>query len=62
MTIRDLPIPSDPTNDEALALFRSVEELFPSKSLGDDKWYILTVSRRLLVSSVNINCCSSLLW
>lgn len=44
MSSRELPIPRDPTEDEALALFKAVEELFPSTSLGDNKWYILTVS------------------
>lgn len=24
-------------------MFKAVEELFPSKSLGENKWYILTV-------------------
>ncbi|KAH7392078.1 hypothetical protein DE146DRAFT_679574 [Phaeosphaeria sp. MPI-PUGE-AT-0046c] len=41
MASNDLPVPRDPTEDEALALFRTIEERFPSKSLGDDKWYIL---------------------
>ena len=44
MPLNEMPIPQDPTEDEALALFKAVEELFPSKSLGDNKWYILTVS------------------
>jgi hypothetical protein len=44
MFSHELPIPRDPTEEEALALFKVVEELFPSKSLGDNKWYILTVS------------------
>lgn len=44
MSSRELHIPRDPTEDEAIALFKAVEELFPSKSLGDNKWYILTVS------------------
>lgn len=43
MTNNDLPIPRDPTEDEAITLFKAVEERFPSKTLGDDKWYILTV-------------------
>ena len=33
----------DPTPEEALALFKDVEDHFPSKTLGDDKWYVLTV-------------------
>jgi hypothetical protein len=43
MTSSELPIPRDPTEDEALALFKSIEEKFPSKTLGNDKWYILAV-------------------
>ncbi|KAH6633547.1 hypothetical protein C7974DRAFT_433524 [Boeremia exigua] len=42
--MREIPIPQDPTEDEALALFEAVEKLFPSKTLGDDKWYILTLA------------------
>ncbi|KAF2798776.1 hypothetical protein K505DRAFT_346378 [Melanomma pulvis-pyrius CBS 109.77] len=34
--------PEDPTEDDALALFKAVEEKFPSNSLGNDKWYIVT--------------------
>lgn len=44
MAINDLPIPRDPTEEEALALFKAIEDKFPSKTLGDEKWYILTVS------------------
>lgn len=44
MANNDLPVPRDPTEDEALALFKTIEERFPSQTLGDDKWYILTVS------------------
>jgi hypothetical protein len=43
MASNEHPIPRDPTEEEALALFKAVEEKFPSKSLGDDKWYILAV-------------------
>jgi hypothetical protein len=43
MATNEIPIPRDPTEDEALALFKAVEQKFPSKSLGDDKWYVLTV-------------------
>ncbi|KAJ4360989.1 uncharacterized protein N0V89_001558 [Didymosphaeria variabile] len=35
-------VPQDPTEEEALALFKAVEEKFPSKTVGDDKWYVLT--------------------
>jgi hypothetical protein len=43
MATREIPIPRDPTEDEALALFKAVEEKFPSESLGNDKWYVLIV-------------------
>ncbi|KAF2267736.1 hypothetical protein CC78DRAFT_565922 [Lojkania enalia] len=36
--------PPEPTAKEALALFKAVEEMFPSKTLGNDKWYILTLA------------------
>ncbi|KAF2686134.1 hypothetical protein K458DRAFT_363736 [Lentithecium fluviatile CBS 122367] len=36
--------PPDPTEADALALFKSVEEKFPIKTLGSDKWYILKLS------------------
>ncbi|KAF3036270.1 hypothetical protein E8E12_000277 [Didymella heteroderae] len=44
MAVYDIPIPLDPTDEDALAMFKAVEELFPSRSLGDDKWYILTLA------------------
>ncbi|KAF2838384.1 hypothetical protein M501DRAFT_1005255 [Patellaria atrata CBS 101060] len=31
------------TDRDALDLFKSVEQKFPSKTLGDDKWYIVTL-------------------
>jgi hypothetical protein len=43
MATNEIPIPRDPTEDEALALFKAIEEKFPSKSLGNDKWYVLLV-------------------
>jgi hypothetical protein len=43
MAAREIPVPHDPTDEEALALFQTVEEKFPSKTLGDDKWYVLVV-------------------
>lgn len=48
MTPNEIPTPRDPTDEEALALFKAVEELFPSKTLGKDKWYILTVRGPLM--------------
>ncbi|KAF2845834.1 hypothetical protein T440DRAFT_511277 [Plenodomus tracheiphilus IPT5] len=44
MATNEIPIPRDPTAEEALALFKAVEEKFPSSTLGDDKWYILTLA------------------
>lgn len=35
---------TDPTPEEALQLFQSIESSFPSKTLGDDKWYILALA------------------
>ncbi|EME44687.1 hypothetical protein DOTSEDRAFT_173003 [Dothistroma septosporum NZE10] len=35
---------TDPTPEEALQLFQSMESSFPSKTLGDDKWYILALA------------------
>ncbi|KAF2634706.1 hypothetical protein P280DRAFT_538285 [Massarina eburnea CBS 473.64] len=40
MATFDIPILPDPTENEALALFRAVEYKFPSKTLGSGKWYI----------------------
>ncbi|CAN9279977.1 unnamed protein product [Alternaria alternata] len=44
MSTSTIPIPRDPTDDEALALFKTVEEKFPSRSLGGDKWYVLLLA------------------
>ena len=44
-------IPRGPTEDEALTLFKAVGELFPSQTLGDGTWYILTVSLYTLIST-----------
>ena len=43
MADNEIPIPRDPTDDEALALFKAIEEKFPSQTLGEDKWYVLLV-------------------
>lgn len=42
--------PQDPTEEEALELFKAVEDNFPSKTLGSNKWYILVVSMKLFHS------------
>ncbi|KAF2125797.1 hypothetical protein P153DRAFT_369794 [Dothidotthia symphoricarpi CBS 119687] len=44
MATNEIPIPHDPTEEEASALFKAVEDKFPSKTLGDDKWYILVLA------------------
>jgi hypothetical protein len=33
----------DPTPEEAIRLFEAIEEKFPSKTLGEDKWYLVAV-------------------
>jgi hypothetical protein len=35
---------TNPNKEETLSLFTSLEEHFPSKSLGNDKWYILAIA------------------
>jgi hypothetical protein len=35
---------TNPTSEEAIALFKDIEQHFPGKSLGSGKWYILAVS------------------
>jgi hypothetical protein len=48
MATSEIPIPRDPTDDEALSLFKAVEKKFPTETLGDDKWYVLLVRQHLL--------------
>ncbi|EMD85480.1 hypothetical protein COCC4DRAFT_56882 [Bipolaris maydis ATCC 48331] len=43
-TTTSTPVPRDPTADEALALFKAIEEKFPAKTLGEDKWYLLALA------------------
>jgi hypothetical protein len=62
MASNELPIPRDPTDDEALALFRAIEEKFPSKTLGDDKWYILAVSNLYGLKLQTLTTCSMQPW
>ncbi|EME84349.1 uncharacterized protein MYCFIDRAFT_202985 [Pseudocercospora fijiensis CIRAD86] len=33
-----------PTPEETLALFKEIEQKFPSQTLGEDKWYILLIA------------------
>jgi hypothetical protein len=34
----------EPTKEESIALFEAIQKKFPSKALGGDKWYLVTVS------------------
>jgi len=48
-SIRKIHIPSmaelhQPTKEDAVALFQSIEQKFPHRTLGDDKWYLVTLS------------------
>ncbi|KAL6157848.1 hypothetical protein ACJQWK_07345 [Exserohilum turcicum] len=43
-TTNDILIPRERTEDEALALFKAVEEKFPSETLGSDKWYVVVLA------------------
>ncbi|KNG48505.1 hypothetical protein DDE82_002046 [Stemphylium lycopersici] len=47
MADNEIPIPRDRTDDEALALFKAIEEKFPSQTLGEDKWYVLLLKAQL---------------
>ncbi|RQM08552.1 hypothetical protein DH86_00000276 [Scytalidium sp. 3C] len=35
---------ADPTPEDAIKLFRAVEEKFPHETLGNDKWYLVVLS------------------
>ena len=39
----------EPTKEDAVALFEAIETKFPSGTLGDDKWYLVTVSYETLL-------------
>jgi hypothetical protein len=52
MAGNELPLSRDPTDEEALALFEALEEKFPSKTLGDDKWYVLAVRNSSIIPSI----------
>jgi hypothetical protein len=34
----------EPTKEDSIALFEAIQKRFPSKALGGDKWYLVTVS------------------
>ena len=46
--------PPERTPEEAISLFKAVEEKFPSESLGDDRWYLVLVSFYLSLFLVSI--------
>jgi hypothetical protein len=55
--------PRDPTDEEALALFKAVEDKFPSSTLGTEKWYIVLVCFACLrIAQKLILDCSSPRW
>ncbi len=35
---------SEPTKEDAVALFEAIEQRFPHKAIGDDIWYMVVVS------------------
>ena len=37
----------EPTAEQAKALFEKLEQKFPSKTLGEDRWYLVAVRFRL---------------
>lgn len=45
----------EPTVAEATALFRSIEEKFPSKTLGEDKWYLVAVGMQFYIALNLVN-------
>lgn len=47
----------EPTEEEAITLFEAIEKTFPHGTLGDDKWYLVTVSQlQVLGTQVANNC------
>lgn len=38
---------AEPTKADAFALFSAIEKKFPHSTVGDDKWYLITVSAQL---------------
>ena len=39
----------EPTAAEAITLFQTIEQKFPSKTLGEDKWYLVAVSAEIIL-------------
>jgi hypothetical protein len=39
-----MAIYQEPTSEDAIALFKEIEQIFPHKTLGDDKWYLVAVN------------------
>jgi len=42
--------PSEPTAEQATKLFQDLERRFPSKTLGENRWYLVAVCCSLIVS------------
>jgi len=38
----------EPTKEDAFTLFEEIQHKFPSGTLGDDKWYLVTVCWKTL--------------
>lgn len=36
--------PTEPSAEDAMSLFKAIEQQFPSKTVGDDKWFLITMS------------------
>lgn len=47
-SVQDL---SEPTAEHTFALFESIEQKFPNKSLGEDKWYLVAVLYLAILSN-----------
>lgn len=37
----------EPAKEEAVALFTAIEKKFPHKTVGEDAWYLVLVSRQM---------------
>lgn len=44
----------EPSVDGALALFKAIENKFPHKTVGDNKWYLVVVCLHILVTNTYI--------
>ena len=46
----------EPTAEEATALFEKLEQKFPSKTLSEERWYLVAVSLALATYQGSANC------